>query len=91
MEELQLLSGKLDQLLKKYTALQSENAKLKAVIAEKETKAAQMDKKVAELEQNIVAVQIGKTMMNEEEKNKMRKQLDNVISEIDKIMAALND
>jgi hypothetical protein len=39
----------------------------------------------------MVAVQIGKSVLTEDEKVKMRQQIDTVIGEIDKILTNLND
>lgn len=91
MQELQLLNDKLDVLLKKYITLQAENKRLKDTI-DKQTESIQgLTGKLSDLEQNMVAVQIGKSVLSDEERIKMRKQLDNVIGEIDKILTTLND
>ena len=91
MQELQLLNTKLDLLLKKYAALQSENKRLKQTITQQTKSIENLNSKLSELEQNMVAVQMGRSLLNDEEKIKMRKQLDNVIGEIDKILNTLND
>ena len=91
MQELQLLNDKLDVLLKKYITLQAENKRLKDTI-DKQTDSIQgLTGKLSDLEQNMVAVQIGKSVLSDEERIKMRKQLDSVIGEIDKILTTLND
>ena len=91
MQELQLLNDKLDVLLKKYITLQAENKRLKDTI-DKQTESIQgLTGKLSDLEQNMVAVQIGNSVLSDEERIKMRKQLDNVIGEIDKILTTLND
>lgn len=91
MQELQLLNDKLDVLLKKYITLQAENKRLKDTI-DKQTESIQgLTGKLSDLEQNMVAVQIGKSVLSDEERIKMRKQLDSVIGEIDKILTTLND
>ena len=91
MQELQLLNDKLDVLFKKYITLQAENKRLKDTI-DKQTESIQgLTGKLSDLEQNMVAVQIGKSVLSDEERIKMRKQLDNVIGEIDKILTTLND
>ena len=91
MQELQLLNDKLDVLLKKYITLQAENKRLKDTI-DKQTESIQgLTGKLSDLEQNMVAVQIGNSVLSDEERIKMRKQLDSVIGEIDKILTTLND
>jgi hypothetical protein len=91
MQELQVLNDKLDVLLKKYTALQVENRRLKDTVARQTESVKELNGKLSDLEQNMVAVQIGKTVLSDEERQKVRKQLDDVIGEIDKILTTLND
>jgi uncharacterized coiled-coil DUF342 family protein len=91
MQELQLLNDKLDVLLKKYITLQAENKRLKEIIDKQAESIQGLSGKLSDLEQNMVAVQIGKAVLSDEERIKMRKQLDNVIGEIDKILTTLND
>ena len=91
MEALDQLNKKLDMLLKKYAALEAENKRLKATIAGHEKSAEVLNKKLASLEQGMVSVHLGKAVVDEDEMNNMREQLDNVIGEIDKILNTLND
>ena len=91
MQELQLLNDKLDVLFKKYITLQAENKRLKDTIDKQTESIHGLTGKLSDLEQNMVAVQIGKSVLSDEERIKMRKQLDSVIGEIDKILTTLND
>jgi hypothetical protein len=91
MHEIQLLSDKLDLLLKKYGILQAENKRLKETVAIQTQSIETLNFKLQELEQDMVAVQIGKSVLTDDEKVKMRKQIDTVIGEIDKILTSLND
>ncbi len=91
MESLDRLSKKLDTLLKKHAALEAENKRLKETVAVEIRKTEKLNKKLASLEKNMVSVHLGKTAGNEEDIENMRSQLDNVISEIDKILHTLND
>lgn len=91
MESLDRLSKKLDTLLKKHAALEAENKRLKETVAAEIRKTEKLNKKLASLEKNMVSVHLGKTSGNEEDIENMRSQLDNVISEIDKILHTLND
>lgn len=90
MQELQLLNDKLDVLLKKYAALQVENARLKETIGQQLRSIETLNANLASLEQNMTATHIG-IVGGDKEKDAMRKQLDNVIGEIDKILTTLND
>ena len=91
MEALEQLNKKLDMLLKKYAALEAENKRLRDTVASQKKGEAVLSKKLASLEQGMVSVHLGKTTDNEDEKEHMRQQLDNVITEIDKILNTLND
>jgi len=91
MQELQLLNEKLDLLLKKYTALQAENARLKETVSKQLKSIEGLNSKLSSLEENIGSAQIGKAVISNDEKNGVRKQIDNVIGEIDKILNTLND
>ena len=91
MHEIQLLNDKLDLLLKKYGVLQAENKRLKETIATQTQNIETLNFKLQELEHNMVAVHIGKSALTEDEKVKMRRQIDTVIGEIDKILTNLND
>ena len=91
MQALDELNKKLDKLLKKYAALEAENKRLKDTIATQNKSAEQLSKQLASLEQGMVSVHIGRATDNEDEKENMRRQLDTVIAEIDKILNTLND
>ena len=91
MEALDQLSKKLDTLLKKHAALETENKRLRETVVTQDKSVAKLSEKLKSLEQGMVSVHLGKTTDNEDDKENMRKQLDNVISEIDKILNTLND
>ena len=91
METLSMLSDKLDQLLKKHAELEKENVRLRATIEGQNKAVQRLNKKVTSLDHGMVSVHLGKSEMSPEEKEDMRRQLDGVISEIDKILTTLND
>ena len=91
MQALDTLNKKLDTLLRKFAALESENKRLKETIAKQIKAEEKLNKKLASLEQGMVSVHLGKGVIDDEEKENMRQQLDNVIAEIDKILTTLND
>jgi predicted RNase H-like nuclease (RuvC/YqgF family) len=91
MEALDLLNNKVNMLLKKYAALETENKRLKATVSKQEKTVESLTKKLAALEQGMVSVHLGNAVVDEDEKDNMRSQLDNVIAEIDKILNTLND
>ena len=91
MQELELLKGKLDMLLKKYAALQAENKSLKETIGSQQKSVDTLNSKLAGIEENMAHSHIGKTVADDSERIALRKQLDGVIGEIDKILTTLND
>ena len=91
MQALDLLNKKLDTLLRKFAALESENKRLKETIAAQIKTEEKLNKKLASLEQGMVSVHLGSAVENDDQKEHMREQLDNVIAEIDKILNTLND
>jgi cell division septum initiation protein DivIVA len=91
MEALDLLSKKLDLLLKKYAATEAENKRLRETVAAQTRSLDDLGRKLSSLEKDMVSVHIGSTGENEEDNENMRRQLDSVIAEIDKILNTLND
>ena len=91
MLELQILNDKLDLLLKKYAALQAENKRLQQTISQQLKSIDALNKQLAGLEENIAVVHTGNAVLTAQDKTGMRKQLDTVIGEIDKILNTLND
>ena len=70
---------------------QAENERLKETIAQQLSSIETLNTNLASLEKSMVAVKIGGTLSDDKEKDAMRRQLDNVIVEIDKILTSLND
>jgi len=91
MEALDLLSKKLDLLLKKYAATEAENKRLRETVAAQTRSLDDLGRKLLSLEKDMVSVHIGSTGENGEDNENMRRQLDSVIAEIDKILNTLND
>lgn len=91
MREIELLNAKLDLLLKRYNALLTENKTLKGTIAKQQQSIETLNTKLETVEQSMMAVQVGNSVSETEEKEILRKQLDMVIGQIDKILVTLND
>ncbi|MBA3829150.1 MAG: hypothetical protein H0X33_09460 [Taibaiella sp.] len=92
MQALYLLSEKLDVLLKKYASLQAENTRLKATVSKQISSIEALNAKLAALEEQTGAAAIAQGIATDDhDKENMRKQLDTVISDIDKILNTLND
>lgn len=91
MQELTLLNERLDVLLKKYTELQAENKRLKETVSTQLQSIETLNGKLALLEENMMATSLGASSLNDKDKQVVKKQLDSVIGEIDKILNTLND
>lgn len=91
MQELELLQDKLQLLLKKHLALKKENQLLKKTIASQTETLNDLNRKFDNIEQSMMLEQIGQKVLTEEDKKAMKKQISNVIKEIDKLLVSLND
>ena len=91
MQELQLLSDQVDALLKKHTAVMAANKKLMQAQERSMQQVAQLQQQLAAAEEQLLATAIARALPDEQEKAQTRKQLDAVITEIDKILTNLND
>jgi predicted nuclease with TOPRIM domain len=91
MQALEQLNSKLNTLLKKHTALETENKRLRETIARQEKTEKSLSRKLDSLEHGMVSVHLGKAVSNDEDKENMRQQLDTVIADIDRILNTLND
>ncbi len=91
MQELSLLNDKLDALLKKYALMQAENNRLRTTVADQKKEIEALSGKLTLLEENLMAAQMSTSLLNETDKEVVKKQLDTVLGEIDKLLATLND
>ena len=91
MQELNLLNDRVELLIKKYADVQAENKRLKESIGLKEDIIDAMSRKLLSLEENVMATGIGSSAMSDKDREIVKKQLDTVLGEIDKILTTLND
>lgn len=91
MQEIQTLNDKLDMLLKKHTTLLAENKTLRKSNDKQQQTINTLNQKISTLEESVLSLQINNSLQGDKEKNTVRKQLDTVIGEIDKILMTLND
>jgi len=91
MDPLQLLNEKIETLLRRYAALQAENDRLKETVAGQLQAIAQLNGSLAGLEEQMLGMQIGKGLQDDQEKQELRRRLDRLIAEIDKMLISLND
>lgn len=91
MQALDELNTKINLLLKKHAALETENKRLKDAVAHYEKSEAKLNKQLAKLEKDMVSVNLKATISDDEDRQNMRRQLDLAITEIDRILTTLND
>lgn len=91
MQSLSLLNEKLDVLLKKYTLLLAENSRLQGTIAVQKKDIETLSGKLTLMEENLMAAQMSTSVLDGNDKEVFKKQLDTVLGEIDKLLATLND
>lgn len=91
MQQLDVLNIKLDALLKKYAVLQAENKSLKDTVARQLQQIDALNEKTGRLEEDRHVTDIGKVVADNTDKAGVRKQIDSLIGEIDKILITLND
>jgi hypothetical protein len=91
MHPLESLGGKVNQLIKRHASLEADNNRLRAIIEGQNKVIQNLHRKVAELDNGMVSVHLEKAGMDTEQKEDMKRQLDTLINEIDKIVADLNE
>lgn len=91
MQELELLNTRLDALIRHYSALKAENKRLRGTVQAQATTIEQLNGQLGRLEEQMLGLQLDKTVLAPEEHALLRRRLDTVIGEIDKILTSLND
>lgn len=91
MEELTLLHTKLDKLLKKYANLKEENKNLQEKVYAQNNKLRTLNKKLSDLEGQLTTTNTAEVLTSKDGKTAVRKQLDVLIGDIDKLLASLHD
>lgn len=91
MQEFEYLHQKVQQLLKKYQELKKENRQLKTTLAKQTQELAALNTQFDGLEQQIAAQQLGNHVLTEDDKQQIKKQITQVIGEIDKLLLSLHE
>ncbi len=90
-EHINFISSKLQLLLKKYAALQKDNASLNREIDLYKEREQQTLQKIDSLEMQARILKTSAGSMNEEEKKIFEKTISQYIKDLDKCMAMLNN
>lgn len=91
MEELTLLHTKLDKLLKKYSAIKAEKEGLEKELRKQSNELEKLRKKSADLEGQLATSKTAEALAGKDGKTAVRKELDVLIGDIDKLLASLDD
>jgi regulator of replication initiation timing len=85
------LNERIEMLIRKYSALQAENARLREQLSIQSAETARLNEALAVMQEKMLAMQIGQGVTDEQEKEKLKGQLDKLIAEIDHLLITLND
>lgn len=91
MEPLQQLHKKIETLLKRYLALETENSRMRDIIGKQLQSIDSMNEKMLSMEDEKMNATIGSIELSDEEKTSLKMQIDTAISEIDKMLTTLNE
>ena len=91
MSSFALLEEKIGVLLKRHTAVQAENKKLKKEKEKQDAVLLVLKERLARAEQEQAVACIATALPDKKERAAARKQLDTVIKEIDKILTRLDE
>lgn len=91
MQELSILHTKLDKLLRQYLALEAERDALLLTIGRQKEEIAELEKRAGQVEEQLNLDRTGEALAGKEDKQAVRKQLNALIGDIDKLLASLND
>lgn len=91
MQELEFLQQKVNSLLKRFTALQADNERMRKTIVQLEQRSTEQAAKILELEQELQLKSVinSASGLEGDEREKLKKHLDNVINEIEKNLGML--
>jgi hypothetical protein len=89
--QLKRIQDKLQLLLKTHTAVQKENAVLKEELLAIRQQAAEQQKNVEELKQQVDVLKLTSGDMSEADKKEFEKRINGYLKEIDKCIALLSE
>ncbi|HEX6192236.1 MAG TPA: hypothetical protein VFZ42_07725 [Chitinophagaceae bacterium] len=90
-EQLKRIQDKVQQLLKQHTALQKENAQLKAALSTAKDQTSLQQSDIDVLRQQVEVLKLGSGDMNAAEKKEFEKRINGYLKEIDRCIALLSE
>jgi len=89
-QQFNIVSDKLQQLLRQYNRLQKENEKLKQELEEARGREQQTRQKIENLQMQVSILQVASGEMTDKDKKTFEKKINQYIREIDKCIAYLS-
>jgi peptidoglycan hydrolase CwlO-like protein len=89
-QHLKRIQDKLQHLLKNFSAVEKENARLKDELNKRKELSVRYHQKIDELKQQVNILKLGNGEMNESDKKNFEKQINTYLKEIDKCIALLS-
>lgn len=89
-QQFNIVSEKLQLLLKQYNRLQKENERLKEELLESRNKETETSHRMQELQQQISILKVASGDMTEKDKKEFEKKINQYIREIDKCISFLS-
>lgn len=91
MDGMEALHNRVSAMLKQFGAVVQERDALRRELRKLRSEHEELQNRLARSEEALLALQIGKSIPDEELRSRSRRKLDEVITEIDKILMTLND
>ncbi len=89
-EQFNIISNKLQQMLKRYQRLQKENAELKTALQNAGTIEQQSQQKIEELRQQSAILKMAAGSLSEKDKKDFERKINQYVKEIDRCIAYLS-
>ena len=90
-EQLKRITGKLQELVKKYDNLKKENERLKGELMPAKEREMGLLEQIGNLEQKIMVLKAGTGKLDEADKKELDKKLHTYLKEIDKCISMLSE
>ena len=89
-QQFNIISDKLQQLLKQHNRLQKENERLKEELQQSKTLETITQQKMEEMQQQITILKVASGELNEKDKRDFERKINQYIKEIDKCISFLS-
>lgn len=90
-EQLNRITGKLQELVKKYDNLKKENERLKSELLPAKEREVGLLEQIGKLEQKIMVLKTGMGKLDDADKKELDKRLHSYLKEIDKCISMLSE